>query len=109
MEAEQERLDAHVLQAGDGRQGVVGVDRREHEVAGQGGAQADLGGLLVAHLADHDDVGVLPQEGPQGRRRTSGPTWALTCTWFIPLNLYSTGSSTVQMLALGSLSRLRQA
>ena len=37
------------------------------------------------------------------------PTWALTWTWFIPLNLYSTGSSTVQMLVLGSLSRLRQA
>ena len=36
------------------------------------------------------------------------PTWALTCTWFIPLNLYSTGSSTVQMLTLGSLSWLRQ-
>ena len=50
-----------------GREGVVGVDRREHEVAGQGGAEADLGGLLVADLADHDDVGVLPQERPQGR------------------------------------------
>ena len=33
---------------------------------GQRGPQADLGGLLVADLADHDDVGVLPQERTEG-------------------------------------------
>ena len=37
------------------------------------------------------------------------PTWVLTCTWLMPLNLYSTGSSTVQMFVSGSFNRFRQA
>ena len=37
------------------------VQRGEHEVAGLGGRQRGGDGLQVAHLADHDDVGVLPQ------------------------------------------------
>ena len=36
------------------------------------------------------------------------PTCVLTWTWFIPLNLYSTGSSTVQMFVFGSFRRFRQ-
>ena len=50
----------------DGR--VVGVQRREHEVAGERGLDRDLGGLEVADLADHDDVRVLPQERAQRGR-----------------------------------------
>ena len=50
----------------DGR--VVGVQRREHEVARQRRLDRDLGRLEVADLADEDDVGVLPQEGAQRRR-----------------------------------------
>ena len=38
---------------------------RQHEVAGERGLDGDLGGLEVADLADHDDVGVLAQEGAQ--------------------------------------------
>ena len=64
---DQERLDAHVAQAGDGAGGVVGVQRAEHHVPGQGGLDGDLGGFQVADLADQDLVGVLPQDGPQGR------------------------------------------
>ena len=45
--------------------GVVGVQRREHEVAGQRRLDGDLRGLEVADLADHDDVGVLPQDRAQ--------------------------------------------
>ena len=62
---DEERLDAHVDQTGDRARRVVGVQRGEHEVAGQRGLDGDLGGLLVADFADHDDVGVLPQEGAQ--------------------------------------------
>jgi hypothetical protein len=36
-------------------------------MAGESGANRDLRRLEVAHLADQDHVGVLPQEGPQGR------------------------------------------
>ena len=67
---DQERLDAHVEQAGDGRRGVVGVQRGEHQVAGERGLDRDLRGLEVADLADHDDVGVLPQEASAGPRRS---------------------------------------
>ncbi len=64
----QEGLDAHVDQAGDGRRGVVGVQGGEHQVAGQGGLDGDVGGLEVADLAHQDDVGVLAHEGAQGGR-----------------------------------------
>ena len=43
------------------------MDRREDEVPGEGGPEADLRRLLVADLADHDHVGVLPQERPERR------------------------------------------
>ncbi len=51
----------------DGEQVVKGAHGRRSEHAGDdelaelGGAQGDLGGLAIAHLADHDDVGVLAQ------------------------------------------------
>jgi hypothetical protein len=44
------------------------VQRGEHQVAGERGLDADRGGLLVAHLADHDDVGVGAQKGPHHHR-----------------------------------------
>ena len=47
---------------------VVRMQRREHEVAGQGRLDRDLGGLEVSDLTDHDDVRILPQEGAQGGR-----------------------------------------
>src|SRR5262245_40285556 len=47
-------LDAHVLEPGDRPRRVVGVERGEHEVAGEGGMDGDLRGLEVADLADHD-------------------------------------------------------
>ena len=40
---DQERLDAHVDQAGDRAGGVVGVQRAEDQVAGEGGLDGDFG------------------------------------------------------------------
>ena len=37
------------------------MQRAQDEVAGLGGGQGGADRLLVAHLADEDDVGVLPQ------------------------------------------------
>ncbi len=63
---EQVGFDAHVDQADDGAGGVVGVQRGEHEVAGEGGLDGDAGGFGVADFADHDDVGILPEQGAEG-------------------------------------------
>ncbi len=60
-------LHAHVDQARQGLRRIVGVQRGEHQVAGLRRLDGDLGGLEVADLADHDDVGVLAQEGAQRR------------------------------------------
>jgi hypothetical protein len=51
--------------------GAVGVQRAQHQVAGQRGLDGDARGLLVADLADHDHVGVGAQEGAQ--RLGEGP------------------------------------
>ncbi len=47
---------------------VVGVDRGQHQVAGERGLHRDLGGLAVADLADHDLVGVVAQDRAQAFR-----------------------------------------
>src|SRR4051812_15559798 len=63
--ADEERLDAHLDQAGDGARGVVGVQRREDQVAGEGGLDGDLRHLQVADFANQDDVGRLAQHRTQ--------------------------------------------
>ena len=63
---QQEGLDAHVGQAGDGAGRVIGVQRGEHQVTRQRGLHGDLRGLEVADFTDHDDVRILAQDGAQG-------------------------------------------
>ena len=60
-----ERLDAHVFQSRDRCRRVVGVQRAEHQVAGQRRLNRDLGGFQVADFADQDRIGVLPQDRAQ--------------------------------------------
>ena len=62
---DQERLDAHLDQAGHRRRRVVGVQRREHQVTGERGLDGDVGRLVVADLADQHDVGVRAQDRAQ--------------------------------------------
>ena len=52
-------------QTGQTGGGVIGVQRAEHQVAGQGGLDGQVGSFAVTDLADHDDVRVLAQQGPQ--------------------------------------------
>ena len=47
---------------------LVGVQRREHHVAGQRRFDGGLERFDVANLADHDDVGILPQNRAQASR-----------------------------------------
>ena len=55
---QQEVLHTEVEQTQDRRRRVVGVQRREDQVARQRRLHRDLGGFQVADLADEDDVGV---------------------------------------------------
>ena len=85
-----------------GAGGVVRVQRREDEVAGERGLDRDLGRLGVADLADHDDVGVLAEDGAQAVanvRPIAGFTWI----WLTPSSWYSTGSSMVMIFLSGEL------
>jgi hypothetical protein len=82
--------------------GVVGVERREHEVARERGVDGDLDGLLVADLADHDHVRILAEEARSALAKVR-PIFACTCTWWMPRSSYSTGSSAVRMLMSGWL------
>jgi hypothetical protein len=58
-------IDPHVHEAADHVEDVVGVHGGEHQVAGEGRLDGDLGGLRVADLADHDLVRVVAQDGAQ--------------------------------------------
>ena len=44
------------------------MQRGQHQVSGKARLHRDLRGLQVADFADHDDVGVLAQDGAQGAR-----------------------------------------
>src|SRR5512135_679149 len=59
---------AQLEQPRDRARRVVGVQRREHQVARQGRLHRHLGGLQVADLAHHDDVRVLAHERTQAFR-----------------------------------------
>ena len=61
-------VDAHVRETTDDIEGVVGVNGREHEVAGERRLHGDLGRFRVADLADHDLVRVVAQDGSQPAR-----------------------------------------
>ena len=61
----------HADDAVDRLDRVERVQRRHDEVAGLGRVQRGLDRLLVAHFADQDDVGILPQ------RRAAAPTRSL--------------------------------
>ena len=62
---EQERFHAHVAQSRDGAHRRVGVQRRQHQVAGQAGLHGNLRGFKITNLPDHHHVGILPEDGPK--------------------------------------------
>src|SRR5580698_4732354 len=59
------RLDAHVQEASNHIDHVVGVDRSEDQVAGQRRLNRDLRRLRIADFANHDLVGIVSQNGSQ--------------------------------------------
>ncbi len=63
-----EGLDAHVEESRDDAARVVRVQRREHQVARQGGLHRDVRRLAVTDFADEHDVRVLTQDGAEDAR-----------------------------------------
>ena len=53
---------AKLQKARHGGGSVVGVHRRQHQMAGEGRLHGGVRRLLVADLSHHDDVGVLPKQ-----------------------------------------------
>ncbi len=99
--------DAEVVEVADRARRVGAVDRAEDEHAGQRGADADPGGLVVADLADHDHVGVLAEHRPQALAEAHLAR-ASTCVWLTPGIRCSIGSSIVITFCIGELIRSRQ-
>jgi len=65
---DKERINTHVDETRDRTERSIGVDRREHEVAGKRSLHRKHGSLFIADLADHDDVRVLTKDGAQPAR-----------------------------------------
>ena len=64
-------LDPHIQEPADDLAGTAGMKGRQDQVAGEGGLKRDLGGRLVADLADGDHLGVLPQAAISSPTRAS--------------------------------------
>src|SRR5205085_10637031 len=62
---EQILRDAEVHEPRNGSDRVIGVERREYQMSRHGGLDCDLRRLHVTHLADHDHIRILPQNGAQ--------------------------------------------
>ena len=54
-------IHTHVQEATDDVESVIRMHGREHEVTRQSRLHRDLRGLRIAHLADHDRVGIVTQ------------------------------------------------
>ena len=67
---DEERLDAHIDQPREGAGGVVGVQRAEHQVAGERRLNGVFGRFQIADFADEHDVGVVTQNAAQRMART---------------------------------------
>jgi hypothetical protein len=63
--ADEEGFDAHFEEPGNGGDAVVGMEGREDEVAGLGGADGYFGGFGIADFADEDDIGVMTEDGAE--------------------------------------------
>ncbi len=61
----EKRFDAHFHQSGQGTGGVVGMQGGKDHMTGQGGLNSDFRRLPIADFPNHDDVGILAQNGAQ--------------------------------------------
>ena len=62
---DEERFDSHIVEPGNGTGGIVGVQGGENLVTCESGFDGDIGGFVVANFADHNDVGILAEDGAE--------------------------------------------
>ena len=69
--SQQEWLNLHVAHSCDCSDGIIGVNRRQHEVSCQRSLDRDLCSFAIANFADHHDIWILPQYRTQsgGKRK----------------------------------------
>jgi hypothetical protein len=60
---QQEGLNAKVKQPRNGSGCGLGVQSGQHQMSGKSGMNGGMCRFAVAHLADHDHVGILSDEG----------------------------------------------
>ena len=66
-------VDAHIGQTDDARDRIVGMQRTQHQMTGDGRTNRNTGGFAVTGLTDHDDIRILTQQRAQtGLKRQSG-------------------------------------
>ena len=56
---------SEIEQSGNCTDRVVRMEGAENQMTCHGRLHRDLGGLAIAHLAHHQDVGILAQDGTQ--------------------------------------------
>ena len=61
--AQGKRFNPQVQQPGNRRRRIVGMDGRQHQMAGQAGLDGNARRFRIADLADENDVRVLAQNG----------------------------------------------
>src|SRR5262249_11305214 len=64
-----EWLEADINQTRDGAGSIVGVKRREYQMAGERGIDGDSGGFDVTNFPDHDHVRRLAENRTQCHRK----------------------------------------
>src|SRR5882724_5822352 len=62
-------LDTHVDKAADDVGDVVRMNGCENQVPSKSGLNSDLRGFLIADFADHDFVGIVPQDSATRGRK----------------------------------------
>jgi hypothetical protein len=92
----QEGLDLQVKETGEHTADIIGMDRRQHQVPGQGCLGSYVGRLGIAYLADQYHIRVKTEYGPQAAGKGNAGL-VVDLNLVDILNRYSAGSSMVMM------------
>src|SRR3989344_8948358 len=66
----EEGVHPHIDQSRDYAGGIIGVEGRKHNVTGKRGLHRELCRFFIPNLANHDNVGVLAENGTETARKS---------------------------------------